>query len=137
MISVRGVIAAAGLVLVFMAAMHGASARDNGQWGSVDQAVRQWFQSLKQPDNPSVSCCGEADAYEADSFDVEGDHYVAIITNGEEDIAHGKPAIANGTRIPVPNSKMKYDKSNPTGHGLIFLGGSDHRVFCYVAPGGV
>jgi hypothetical protein len=34
--------------------------------------VRQWFQSLKQPDHPRLSCCGEADAFEADSFEVEG-----------------------------------------------------------------
>ena len=29
--------------------------------------------------------------------------------------------IANGTRIPVPNRKMKWDKGNPTGHGIIFI----------------
>src|SRR5580693_4411641 len=36
------------------------------------------------PDNPAVSCCGEADAFEADAFEVEveGDHYIAIITDG-------------------------------------------------------
>jgi hypothetical protein len=26
--------------------------------------------------------CGEADAFEADAFEVEGDHYVAVITDG-------------------------------------------------------
>ncbi|MGZ3312446.1 MAG: hypothetical protein ACXU8R_28415, partial [Xanthobacteraceae bacterium] len=42
-----------------------ASARDNGQWEGSPPHVRRWFQGLKQPDNPRVSCCGEADAYEA------------------------------------------------------------------------
>ena len=28
--------------------------------------------------NPAISCCGEADAFEADSFEVHGDQYVAI-----------------------------------------------------------
>jgi len=51
---------------------------DRGQWGASDKPVRQWFQQLMQPDNSSASCCGEADAYWADSFEVEGDHYVAI-----------------------------------------------------------
>ena len=45
-----------------------------------------------------VSCCGEADAYEADIFEAEGGHYVAVITDG-------KGEIPNGTKIPVPNHK--------------------------------
>jgi hypothetical protein len=106
-----------------------AKARDDGQWADVPENVRQWFQSLKQPDHPRVSCCGEADAFEADNFEVEGDHYVAIITNG-------KGLIANGTRIAVPNGKMKWDKGNPTGHGIIFIG-TRGQVYCYVTPGGM
>ena|SRR5436190_14480539 len=111
-------------------------ARDNGQWGDQASHVRQWFQSLMQSDNPRYSCCGEADAYIADSFEVDGDHYVAIITDGSGDPRHGKPPIPNGTKISVPNHKMKWDEGNPTGHGIIFIGnGKD--VFCYIAPGGV
>jgi hypothetical protein len=37
-------------------------ARDSGQWGDSPAYVRQWFQSLMQPDNAAVSCCGEAAA---------------------------------------------------------------------------
>ena len=55
-----------------------------------------------------VSCCGEADAYEADIFEVEGGHYVAVITDG-------KGEIPNGTKIPVPNNKIKWDEGNPKG----------------------
>jgi hypothetical protein len=106
-----------------------ASARDNGQWQNEPQPIRQWFQKLMQPDNPVVSCCGEADAFEADTFEVQGDHYVAIITDG-------KGTIPNGTRIPVPNRKMKWDEGNPSGHGIIFIG-STGQVYCYVTPGGV
>jgi hypothetical protein len=54
---------------------------------------------------------------------------VAIITNG-------KGVIPEGTRIPVPNQKLKWDEGNPTGHGIIFIG-SNGQVFCYVTPGGV
>jgi hypothetical protein len=110
-------------------------ARDSGQWGESPPHIRQWFQSLMQPDNPAISCCGEADAFEADSFEVEGDHYIAIITDG-------KGVIPNGTRILVPNGKMKWDAGNPTGHGIIFLRPemvrlNEWTVYCYVAPGGV
>jgi len=104
-------------------------ARDSGQWDESPAHIRQWFHSLMQPDNPAVSCCGEADAFEADSFEVEGDHYVAVITDG-------KGVIANGTRIPVPNAKMKWDAGNPTGHGIIFIG-ANGQIYCFVAPGGV
>lgn len=103
--------------------------RDNGQWEQQPAAIRQWFQKLMQPDNPQVSCCGEADAFEADEFEIEGDHYVAVITDG-------KGKIPAGTKIPVPNRKMKWSDGNPTGHGIIFIG-TQGQVFCYVTPGGI
>lgn len=40
-----------------------ALSRDLGQWEGHDPAIRQWFKSLMQPDNPNLSCCGEADGY--------------------------------------------------------------------------
>jgi hypothetical protein len=104
-------------------------ARDNGQWEGTDPAIRAWFQSLKQPDHPRLSCCGEADAFEADSFEVEDDHYVAVITDG-------KGIIPNGTKISVPNQKMKFDAGNPTGHGIIFIG-TLGQIYCYVTPSGI
>jgi len=117
------------LLLLFLLLCSPAMARDTGQWTNVPLKVRTWFQNLMRPDVPTMSCCGEADAYEADKFDVDGNHYVAIITNG-------KGIIPNGTRISVPNSKMKWDEGNPTGHGIIFLGDGG-QVYCYVTPGGV
>jgi hypothetical protein len=116
--------------LAALAMIASAAARDNGRWSDSPAQIRQWFQSLMQPDNPSMSCCGEADAFEADTFEVEGDHYVAVITDG-------KGVVANGTRIPVPNRKMKWDAGNPTGHGIVFLQVGTLNVYCYVAPGGV
>ena len=106
-----------------------AAARDNGQWANSAAGVRQWFQSLMQPDNPYLSCCGEADAFESDAFEVEGDHYIAVITDG-------KGNIPNGTRILVPSQKMKWDAGNPSEHGVIFVG-PQGQVYCYVAPDGV
>ena len=117
------------IVSVLMLMSLPAAARDNGQWDDQPAYLRQWFQKLMQPDNPHMSCCGEADAFEADSFEVRGEQYVAIITNG-------KGVIPDGMRIPVPNQKLKWDEGNPTGHGIIFIG-ADGQVFCYVTPGGV
>ena len=121
------------LLTAFVAAL--APARDSGQWEATPEHVRNWYRGLKQPDHPRVSCCGEADAYWADSFEVDADNYVAIITDERDDAPLGRPHVAPGTRIVVPNHKLKYDAGNPTGHGVIFLSTTRH-VYCYVAPGG-
>lgn len=122
-----------------------ALARDNGQWDAIDPEVGAWFQNLKQPDNPRASCCGEADAYYADSFAVENGQTIAIVTDTRDDAPLQRPHIKPGTRIMVPNAKLKFDDGNPTGHGVIFVkwiadGGEDDagwQVLCYVTPGGV
>lgn len=126
---------AGGFFFVFVWAGVLASARDLGQWGNQDPATRKWFNSLTVPDNPWLSCCGNADAYWTDSFEVNGDQYVAIITDRRPDAPLGRPHIEPGTRVVIPNHRIKWDKGNPTGHGWIFLGGDE--VFCYLPPGGV
>jgi hypothetical protein len=123
------------IVLAMAAALTGgltadALARGGGEGGHGGGGghVRQWFQKLMQPDNPDMSCYGEADALEADSFEIRGDQYVAIITNG-------KGIIPEGTQISVPKNKVKWDNGNPTGHGIIFIGNAG-QIYCYVTPGG-
>src|SRR5260370_12583287 len=83
------------------------AARDTGQWENQPIYLRQWFQKLMQPDNPDMSCYGEANALEADSFEIRGDQYVAIITNG-------KRIIPQATRIPLPTNTHKSNTTNPT-----------------------
>lgn len=117
-----------------------ASARQNDEWEATTPEVRQWFRGLMQPDNPNISCCGEADAYYADSFQMApGGEYVAIITDTRD--VPNRPFIKPGTKIVVPHHKLKYDEGNPTGHGVIFVKYDEEAdaftVYCYVAPGGV
>ena len=116
--------------------MREALARDVGQWEAADPAIREWYKSLMQPDMPLSSCCGEADAYWANSYLVDGDRYVAIITDSRPDEPLHRRHLDIGTRIVVPNHKLKHDAGNPTGHGIIFLNQYDF-VLCYVPPGGV
>ena len=111
-----------------------AHSRDLGQWGDTEQS--SWYKTLMQPDLPAVSCCGEADAYWADSYETVGDQYIAIITDPRPDGPLQRRHVDIGTKIVVPNNKLKFDQSNPTGHGLIFLSRADY-VFCYLPPGGV
>jgi hypothetical protein len=121
---------------VFVLSMCKAPARDLGQWEGVDPLTRQWFSGLMQPDDPHLPCCGLADAYWADSYEVKGDRYVAITTDTRDDKKLGRARhIEAGTRIEVPNSKIKWDSGNPTGHGIIFIGDLG-QVLCYLPPGG-
>lgn len=132
----RGCLVVAILVgLVLIVTLHFARAADYGQWDRSDPIVK-WYQELMQPDNPAVSCCGEADAYWADSYEVQGNQYIAIITDTRPDGPLKRKHRDVGSRFLVPNHKLKYDQSNPTGHGIIFLSNNDF-VYCYVAPGGV
>jgi hypothetical protein len=112
-----------------------APARDLGQWDDVDPLISKWFRELKRPDNPFGSCCGESDAYWADSYEVNGDQYIAIITDERDDEPLRRAHIETGTRFVVPNNKIKWGSGNPTGHGIIFIiPGGD--VICYLPPGG-
>jgi hypothetical protein len=60
----------------------------------------------------------------------------ATITDDRPDEPRHRPHIDVGTEIEIPNYKLKWDKSNPTGHGVVFLSRAGY-VFCYVQPGGV
>lgn len=122
-------------VLLMIALMFAAHARDLGQWDQSDP-VTQWYQELMQPDNPAASCCGEADAYWCDDYYSRGDKAFCKITDDRDDAPRMRPHIDVGTEIEIPVNKLKWDRSNPTGHGVVFLSRSLY-VYCYVAPGGV
>lgn len=123
----EGTIAVVVLLLIIMSSC--AFAREGGDWSRSDAMISEWFSGLTQPDNPYMSCCGEADAFESDIFDQSASgEFVAIITNG-------KGVIPNGTRITIPNEKIKWDKGNPTGHGWVFIG-NQGQVYCYITPAG-
>jgi hypothetical protein len=51
--------------------------------------------------------------------------------DGETD----RPHIEARKRFIVPNSKIKWDSGNPTGHGIIFIG-HGLEIHCYLPPGG-
>jgi hypothetical protein len=122
------------VILLATVLLQPVQAADNGQWNDLSPAIRQWYRELMQPDNPTVSCCGAADAYWADDFEVVDGKYLAIVTDDREIV--GRPHIAPGTRILIPNHKLKYDAGNPTGHGVVFMNTSG-TVYCFIVPPGV
>jgi hypothetical protein len=131
----RAIIACAAVLFAFMAFLSAAPARDLGQWENSDPRVKQWFETLMQPDNPNTRCCGEADAYYADKVEVVGDKVFAIITDTRPDEPLRRPHVPPGTRIEVPAHKYKFDRGNPTGHTVIFLSPS-RDVYCFVQASG-
>jgi hypothetical protein len=58
------------------------------------------------------------------------------ITDDRPDEPLLRPHVDIGTEIEIPNNKLKWDKSNPTGHGIVFLS-RNRYVFCFVQSGGV
>lgn len=118
---VIGALALASLVNV------AAVARDGRQWDDTPQDVREWFVRQKQPDF-NASCCGPADAYEADGVSVVVDadgvaHVFAIITDERDDAKLGRPHVDVGTRIEIPPNKNNDTRAdpNPSGHGIVFV----------------
>jgi hypothetical protein len=123
---------------LLVAAGYAAHARPSEAFDPASK-ISRWYADLMQPDNEHVSCCGDADAYWADDFDIDEDgQYVAIITDDrgpEYDAKVGRETRPVGTRVVVPNRKLKYDQGNPTGHGIIFVS-SGGAAICYVTPAG-
>jgi hypothetical protein len=126
MINARGWIVVALFTVAFVSI---ASAMDNGQWENSDPTVREWYRSLMQPDVPQASCCGEADAYWADEIHVRDGKTYATITDDRDDAPLGRAHIDIGTVIEIPANKLKWDKSNPTGHGVVLVNRCGVGVF--------
>jgi hypothetical protein len=102
-----------------------ALARDNGQWGDQPTEIRQWFQSVMQPENPYMSCCGEADAFEVQLEGDEPDGSIAVR------IIAGPDPEAIGAEIDVPRSKLQARYGNPLDKYILFIG-SGGRIYCLI-----
>lgn len=131
------------VLLGFARILHPAQARDLGQWTHSDPDTKAWFRGLMMPDHPTVSCCGDADAYWCDDISVKDGHVFCAITDTRDDAPLGRPHRRIGEVHEIPPEKMKFspvdpqpNAGNPTGHAIIFLGAGDN-VFCFVPDGGV
>lgn len=111
-----------------------ARAKEGGDWSNVDPEVRKWIKSLHRPDigdGKSASCCGEGDAYFADTGETgeDGETY-AIVTDNR-----GNP-LPVGTRLKVRANAIQNREGNPTEHVVVFASEAGY-VFCLVPNGGV
>lgn len=122
-------------ILIWLYSVNLSRGRDLGQWESGDPAVREWYQGLMQPDVPTASCCGEADAYWCDDVHVRDGKTFCKITDDRPDEPRGRPHVDLGTEYLIPDTKLKWDRGNPTGHSVVFLSRGGW-VFCFVQTGG-
>lgn len=118
------------LLLVFLLV------HDSGQWEETDPAIHKWYQELMRPDAPSASCCTESDAYYADEVHVRDGKTYAVITDDRPDEPLRRPHIPNGTEFEVPPEKLKWDRSNPTGHNILFVSVAGY-TWCFVQGSGI
>ena len=123
------------IILFTLLVATSALAHDKGQYDSPD--IAYWMNGLRQP-NSEASCCGEADAYEADRQEECGPRdgndcaLVAIITDERDDARLRRAHIPVGTRVVIPPRKIRRPPSvNPTGHTIVFVHPSSLIVFCY------
>jgi hypothetical protein len=94
-----------------------------------------WYKSLMQPDNPTASCCGVADAYWCDDIHVRDGKTYCRITDDRPDLPSGRVHREVGDEFEIPPNKLKWDAGNPTGHAVIFLR-VDGMVWCFVQGSG-
>jgi hypothetical protein len=101
----------------------------------------KFFRLLKRPDYYPQSCCGSADAYEADIYQDNHDGtWTVTITDGSAieypDGTH-RDYIANGTKLTVPSKKINppvETQHNPTTHAWLFMSvfaAKPGHIFCF------
>lgn len=118
-----------------LGSVRGAKAKDIGQWEETTPEIRAWYKSLMQPDNPTASCCGEADAYWCDGIHVRDGKTFCTITDDRPNEPLRRTPVPVGTEIEIPERKLKHDRGNPTGHQIVFLS-SGGAVYCFVQSSG-
>lgn len=101
---------------------------------------QEWVANTKQPDMRQVSCCGEADAFITDDYEVDADGNLWAIVTEDYPARPGyeEMPILKGYRILIPPHKMnipRLDGGNPSGHSVTFLN-SSRMVYCYFGPTG-
>jgi hypothetical protein len=93
----------------------------------------EWMKSLKQPHQPTNSCCGMADQYYVSDYrpsQKPSMAFIALVLGN-----HGFPDF----EIDVPHHTVMWNQPNPTGRGVIFIvtnEGNYQQVLCFVPETG-
>lgn len=102
-----------------------AYAGDPGKWLKEPADIQLWFAEPRQPPSGKASCCGDADAFEAENTGDEPDGIHFRIPDGRGIIADGFEGVA-------PHDRIQSHYGNPTGRIIVFLATGTGIVFCYI-----
>lgn len=116
------------IILVAALLLMGARARAFDHGFDKGSPASLYFEGLHRPDYYPGSCCGKADAYEADTYQRNADGtWTVVITDGSA-ITYPdgttRPYIATGTVVVVPGEKVNppdETRHNPTDHAWLFV----------------
>jgi hypothetical protein len=114
---------------VILPILLGLAVFDSSAWGhDRHTAYAEWMKSLMRPDYPLTSCCGPGDQYYVREYRPSAKQGVAF-----EAIVVGRLGYGDFL-MDVPNEKVIWDRVNPTGRGIIFIGRGewDLVVLCFV-----
>lgn len=109
--------------------------RTDPNWEKMSDEEKTWIMNLKQPDNPSLSCCGLADQYRCAGPYVRNGTAYCKINDDRDDAQFNRPHVPIGTEIEIPPEKLKWDAGNPTGYAIVFMSAS-RLVYCFVQSTG-
>ena len=102
-----------------------------GQYDNVDQATKDWFNTLRNA-KTDTDCCKEADC-EVTDYTIDGDHYVAFLS-------------VYKMWIPIPQTAVLEDvemiKKNPTGNAVVCYNKlntdiNSLKIFCFTPGAGL
>lgn len=99
-----------------------------------------WIVNVKRPDT-RTSCCGEADAYQTDGYelDAEGNLWAIFSEDYPPRQGYEEQGFKKGDKILIPPDKMnnaRDEGGNPSGHSVTFIITGTKQVICYLGPTG-
>ena len=99
------------------------SGRDNGQWGNVDPAIRQWYETRELTPEAQKrigykSCCAHADVVKT-QFRVSRDNDLWFWQ-------------LNGEWVEIPPDIIWWDQHAPSGEPVLFAVGG--KPVCFFPP---
>jgi hypothetical protein len=114
-------------VIVLVLAVQMAFARDDGQWSRQPPEIRKWFQQLMRPDVPAYSCCGEADAFDAEMAGED-----AATGNFLVRVLNGRGIVPDGFMVSVPRKKLQTRFGNPLDQVIVFVLIGSYEPICLI-----
>ena len=98
------------------------------QWEDQDKRLREWFNSVKRPDLPNVSCCGEADAFRVAVLSETATEVTVQVIEPNRFL----PEVKVGRVFKFSRNALQHRYGNAVGVPLIFITLHNEQVVCFI-----